>query len=77
MSKAALNAAGVSLAHDLAMRGVSVVILHPGFVKTDMTSQHGSVEPSESAAGLLARIDELTPATSGRFLHMNGEALPW
>jgi NAD(P)-dependent dehydrogenase (short-subunit alcohol dehydrogenase family) len=77
MSKAALNAAGVSLARDLAPRGIAVVILHPGFVKTEMTRGHGNVTASESAAGLLARIDELTPATSGRFLHMNGEELPW
>jgi NAD(P)-dependent dehydrogenase (short-subunit alcohol dehydrogenase family) len=77
MSKAALNAAGVSLARDLAGRGASVVILHPGFVKTDMTRGHGNVTPAESAAGLLARIDELTVEQSGRFLHMNGEELPW
>jgi NAD(P)-dependent dehydrogenase (short-subunit alcohol dehydrogenase family) len=37
MSKAALNAAGKSLALDLAPRGVSVAILHPGFVRTRMT----------------------------------------
>jgi len=77
MSKAAVNAAGVSLAHDLRERGVAVVILHPGFVRTDMTGHNGLVDPPESAAGLLARIDELTIETSGRFLHMNGDTLPW
>jgi NAD(P)-dependent dehydrogenase (short-subunit alcohol dehydrogenase family) len=77
MSKAALNAAGVSLARDLAPRAIAVVILHPGFVRTQMTGGNGTLEPSESAAGLLARIDELSIETSGRFLHMNGEALPW
>jgi NAD(P)-dependent dehydrogenase (short-subunit alcohol dehydrogenase family) len=77
MSKAALNAAGVSLAHDLKERGVAVVILHPGYVRTEMTARHGSVEPSEAAAMLLSRIDELTLATTGRFLHANGDALPW
>jgi NAD(P)-dependent dehydrogenase (short-subunit alcohol dehydrogenase family) len=77
MSKSALNAAGVSLARDLAARGIAVVILHPGFVRTDMTGGNGMVEASESAAGLIARIDELTLENSGRFLHMNGEALPW
>ena len=77
MSKAALNAAGVSLARDLKARGIAVVILHPGFVKTDMTRGHGNVSPAESAAGLLARIDELSLETSGSFKHMNGEDLPW
>lgn len=77
MSKAAVNMAGVSLAHDLKERGIAVGLLHPGFVKTEMTGGQGMVEPSASAAGLLARIDELTLETSGSFRHMNGEALPW
>jgi NAD(P)-dependent dehydrogenase (short-subunit alcohol dehydrogenase family) len=77
MSKAALNAAGVSLAHDLAPAGVAVVILHPGYVKTDMTGGGGNVEPSVAAAQLVARIDELTPETTGRFLHASGDVLPW
>jgi NAD(P)-dependent dehydrogenase (short-subunit alcohol dehydrogenase family) len=77
MSKAAVNAAGVSLARDLASKRVAVVILHPGFVRTEMTGGNGGIEPSEAASGLLARIDDLTLETSGRFLHMNGEPLPW
>ena len=77
MSKAALNAAGKSLAHDLAGRGVSVAILHPGYVKTEMTSNHGSVEPDAAAADLLKRIDELSLATTGTFWHANGSVLPW
>lgn len=77
MSKAALNAAGVSLALELKPRGVAVAILHPGAVRTEMTAGHGMIEADESVRGLLQRIDELTLATSGRFLHMNGEALPW
>jgi len=77
MSKAALNMAGASLAHDLAPRGIAVVILHPGYVRTEMTAGHGSVEPRDAARQLAARIDELTLATTGRFLHANGEVLPW
>jgi NAD(P)-dependent dehydrogenase (short-subunit alcohol dehydrogenase family) len=77
MSKAALNAAGRSLAHDLAPRGVAVALLHPGFVQTPMTGGRGDVDAVTAARNLLARIDELTPATSGRFLHANGSPLPW
>jgi NAD(P)-dependent dehydrogenase (short-subunit alcohol dehydrogenase family) len=77
MSKSAVNAAGVSLAHDLGGRGVAVVILHPGYVKTDMTHGSGNVTPAESARDLLKRIDALTLETTGRFLHANGEQLPW
>jgi len=77
MSKAALNAAGMSLARDLEKTGVAVTILHPGFVRTDMTGHEGNVGPDESARQLVARIDELTLATTGRFRHANGETLPW
>ncbi|MER2518001.1 MAG: SDR family oxidoreductase [Candidatus Accumulibacter phosphatis] len=77
MSKAALNAAGVSLAHDLKPRGVAVVILHPGAVRTEMTGGQGMIETDESVRGLVQRIDELELETTGRFLHQNGEILPW
>jgi NAD(P)-dependent dehydrogenase (short-subunit alcohol dehydrogenase family) len=52
MSKAAVNMAGRSLANDLKGAGVAVAILHPGFVRTDMTGHQGLVDPPESAAGL-------------------------
>ena len=77
MSKAALNAAGVSLARDLESRGIAVAILHPGYVKTDMTGQSGLIEADEAVAGLMARIDQLSLENSGSFWHSNGEVLPW
>ena len=77
MSKAALNAAGVSLAHDLKPQGVSVVIMHQGLVRTEMTRGHGQIDPDESVRGLLQRIVELKLETTGRFLHQNGDILPW
>lgn len=77
MSKAALNAAGMSLAHDLADRGISVALLHPGYVRTGMTGHQGLVDAQEAVGGLLARIDELSPQNSGTFWHANGEVLPW
>jgi NAD(P)-dependent dehydrogenase (short-subunit alcohol dehydrogenase family) len=77
MSKAALNAAGVSLARDMAAQQVAVAILHPGYVRTDMTANSGQIDAAESARGLIARIDELSLAKTGSFWHQNGEALPW
>lgn len=77
MSKAAVNAAGMSLAHDLKGRGVAVALLHPGMVATEMTGKHG-IPPEEAARGVIARIDALTLETSGKFIHaVTGEALPW
>jgi NAD(P)-dependent dehydrogenase (short-subunit alcohol dehydrogenase family) len=77
MSKAALNAAGMSLSRDLKRAGIAVAILHPGFVRTDMTGGGGSVEPDAAARQLCDRIDALTLETSGTFWHANGEVLPW
>jgi len=77
MSKAAVNMAGRSLANDLKDDGVAVAILHPGFVRTEMTGHQGLIDPPESAAGLIARIDEVTLETTGTFWHTNGEVIPW
>ncbi len=77
MSKAAVNIAGVSLAHDLKDEGIAVALLHPGYVRTDMTGHEGFVDTDESARGLIERMDELTLETSGGFWHANGERLPW
>ncbi len=77
MSKAAVNMAGRSLANDLKDDGVAVAILHPGFVRTEMTGHQGLIDPPESAAGLIARIDEMTLETTGTFWHTNGEVIPW
>lgn len=77
MSKAALNAAGMSLARDLADRGVAVGIFHPGFVRTRMTGNNGNVDPDEAAGQLVERMDELSIETTGSFRHANGEPLPW
>ncbi len=77
MSKAAVNCAGVSMAHDLKPKGISVQLLHPGWVKTDMGGENALIDAAESACGLLARIDELDLQSSGCFRHVNGENLPW
>jgi NAD(P)-dependent dehydrogenase (short-subunit alcohol dehydrogenase family) len=76
MSKAAVNAAGVSLAHDLRPRGIAVALLHPGMVNTDMTGGRG-IPVEESVRGLLERIHGLSLANSGTFWHADGRVLPW
>ena len=77
MSKAALNAAAVSLARDLKPRAIAVAILHPGYVQTAMVNFGGDISADESAARLAKRIAELTLENSGHFWHSNGDILPW
>lgn len=75
-SKTAVNMVGTNLMHELRPRGIAVALLHPGLVATDMTGRQG-VAPSDSARGLIQRIDELDLANSGRFWHAEGYELPW
>jgi NAD(P)-dependent dehydrogenase (short-subunit alcohol dehydrogenase family) len=77
MSKAALNAAGMSLARDLKGAGVAVAILHPGWVRTDMTDNTGNIDAAGAAQQLVERLDGLTLETTGTFWHANGQTLPW
>ncbi|MEZ4270664.1 MAG: SDR family oxidoreductase [Myxococcota bacterium] len=77
MSMAALNMAGLCLASDLKPLGIALALLHPGYVRTDMTSQQGNVDAKDAACSLLARIDELTLETSGSFWHADGGRLRW
>jgi NAD(P)-dependent dehydrogenase (short-subunit alcohol dehydrogenase family) len=76
MSKAAVNMAGKSLAHDVKDKGIAVFLLHPGMVATDMTGGRG-VPVQKSASGLIQRMDELDISESGSFWHAEGEPLPW
>ena len=77
MSKAALNAAAVSLSIDLKPRGIAVGVFHPGYVQTAMVNFGGDISAQESARRLSLRIAELNLANSGGFWHSNGETLPW
>lgn len=77
MSKAALNIAAVSIAHDLAHRGVAVGIIHPGLVGTQMIGGVGDITPDQAASRIGQRIDELNLQSSGTFWHSNGDVLPW
>lgn len=76
-SKAALNAVGKSLSHDLKAKGVVVLVLHPGWVKTDMGGPGGNLTVTESVDAQLDLIARANPAMSGRFFHSNGQDLPW
>ena len=77
MSKAALNIAGVSLAHDLKEQEVAVALLHPGYVQTVMVNNSGDISAAVAVERLIRRIEELNLENTGTFWHSNGEVLPW
>jgi NAD(P)-dependent dehydrogenase (short-subunit alcohol dehydrogenase family) len=76
-SKAALNAAGRCLALDLKDHGVIVLMLHPGWVRTDMGGAGARLEPRESIAGLRRIIDGAGMRQSGGFYAYDGSEVPW
>ena len=75
-SKAALNMFTVCLAADLRKTPIKVNSAHPGWVKTDMGSEHAPMEIVEGAKTLvdLALLGEDGP--SGSFVHL-GDTIPW
>jgi NAD(P)-dependent dehydrogenase (short-subunit alcohol dehydrogenase family) len=77
MSKAALNMATRLLSIALAERGIVVVSMSPGWVKTDMGGAGATLTPETSIASMLRVIDHLKRSDSGRFLSQNGETIPW
>jgi NAD(P)-dependent dehydrogenase (short-subunit alcohol dehydrogenase family) len=76
-SKAAVNMVVKSLSLDLASRGIRVVVLHPGWVQTDMGGPNALTTPEESVSGMRNVIDHLTKEDSGRFISFDGTNVPW
>ncbi len=77
MSKAALNMAVKRLAAELGPRGIVVMALHPGWVKTDMGGAGATLEPATSVRAMLDLIERAKPDDGGKFLAYDGAALPW
>jgi NAD(P)-dependent dehydrogenase (short-subunit alcohol dehydrogenase family) len=76
-SKAALNATAKAVALELAPRGVVVIALHPGWVRTDMGGAGADIEAEASVAGMRAVIERAGARESGRFFDYAGKELPW
>ncbi len=77
VSKTAVNMVGKNLANAWKEDGITVLLLHPGYVRTDMTGGEGFIDPTESAQGLYLRMREHGISDTGSFLHTNGDALEW
>lgn len=77
MSKAALNMFNKTLADELGGEGFICVVLHPGWVQTDMGGSNAPLTPQQSVSALIKVIEKLKPTDNGRFLNYKGKELPW
>lgn len=77
MSKAALNMGVKRLSAELGPRGILVLAVHPGWVKTDMGGENATLAPETSVRALLGLIEHATPEDGGKFLAYDGAELPW
>lgn len=76
-SKAAVNKVSQILALDWKADGISVGVVHPGWVRTDMGGPGADISPEESASGIRNVIANLNLANSGGFFKWNGEVHAW
>lgn len=76
-SKAALNDGFRERAPGWAEQGIAAVVMHPGWVRTDMGGRGGALSVEESVTGIRRVIEGLGPAQHGRFLTWEGKEHPW
>jgi len=76
-SKAAVNMLMRSAAIDLKSRGITCVVVNPGWVKTDMGGPNATLSPQESVSALRRLIERLGPGDSGRFYNHDGREYAW
>jgi NAD(P)-dependent dehydrogenase (short-subunit alcohol dehydrogenase family) len=76
-SKTALNMVMKSLSIDLKPYDLSLITLHPGWVRTDMGGPNGLIDVVESVTGMKRQIDKLSIKTSGQFISYDGKKIPW
>lgn len=76
-SKAALNMEWKGLSVDTAAKGLICVVMHPGWVQTDMGGAQATLTIAQSVPAMVKVIDGLTASDNGRFLNYDGSEIPW
>ncbi|KAE8996395.1 hypothetical protein PR003_g20081 [Phytophthora rubi] len=76
-SKAAVNMVNSSLAIDLKTDNIAAIVVHPGYVVTDLTGGLGDVHTDESVRGMTNVIEKVTMKDTGKFYHFQGHEMPW
>jgi len=76
-SKTALNMFSVAMKNELKEQGVSILIMHPGWVETDMGGPNAPLSVEQSVSGIIQRINEQDLSMSGRYVEYDGTPIEW
>jgi NAD(P)-dependent dehydrogenase (short-subunit alcohol dehydrogenase family) len=77
MQRVLITGSNRGLACELKLRGIGVLLLHPGWVRTRMGGASAPIGPEESVRGLLSLVDGYAPNLSGGFFRFDGTRMPW
>ena len=76
-SKAALNQAVLSITPHLRLKGITTLLIHPGWVKTDMGGPNAAIDVQTSVSGMRETFESLTLDRSGSYVNYDGKTIPW
>ena len=76
-SKTALNMFSMAMKNELDSLGISLLIMHPGWVETDMGGPNAPLSTAESVSGIMQRIEEQDMSMSGRYVEFDGSPIEW
>ncbi len=76
-SKAALNQLNKTLSHELGAEGFVCIVIHPGWVQTDMGGSQATYTTKRSVAGMIDVIKQSGRSSNGKFYDLHGNELPW
>ena len=76
-SKAALNQAVVTITPQLRLKGITTLLIHPGWVKTDMGGPNAAIDVKTSVSAMRETFDSLTLDRTGSYVNYDGKTIPW